>query len=57
LLFGAVARYTAACASASSPSGLPSRSYVSAAATVICSAPGAALPISSEANRIILRAT
>src|SRR5437660_755968 len=48
---GAVARYTVACASASSPSGLPRKWYASFAASVSESARGSASPTSSAAIR------
>ena len=48
--------YTAACASASSPSGLPSRSCTSHASSPRVRALGSALPTSSEAMRTRRRA-
>ena len=55
--FGQVARYVAACASASRPSGRPTKWTASFAATAIASACGSALPTSSAAKITMRRAT
>ena len=54
--FGAVARWTVACASVSWASGMPINCTVWAAATAVCSAVGSAMPMSSLARIISRRA-
>ena len=54
--FGAVARWTTACASGKWPSGMPMKATASAAATAVCSAVGSAIPMSSLAEMTSRRA-
>ena len=48
--FGAVAKWTVACAKVSFASGMPISATVCAAATAVCSAIGSAMPMSSLAR-------